>query len=204
MYAGAARYRRRARPRLSRVIIAWSLAGAAHGLATGLRTSRSAGFARRWRRWRLFRRNKAVAEWFRRERSNRHGIINAGTALAPSCHPSSRDLLYADWRGPSSRARGACCGPRGGGRTISSGDHRGLSAAERAIIATCRRHRRRSTADDTWSASAFSEVGACHGKFMTETPDFYLFWLRKLVDARARREAGRLLRCFYAAAGIEA
>ena len=84
------------------IMVAWSLACAAHGLATGLRSlalsrfllgvGEGGGFPAA---------TKAVAEWFpARERSTAMGIINAGTAIGAVVAPPliAAIVLYADWR----------------------------------------------------------------------------------------------------------
>ena len=82
------------------IMIAWSLACAAHGLATGLRTlalsrfllgaGEGGGFPAA---------TKAVAEWFpARERSTAMGIINAGTAVGAVVAPPLIEIGRASCR----------------------------------------------------------------------------------------------------------
>ena len=197
------------------IMIAWSLACAAHGLATGLRTlalsrfllgaGEGGGFPAA---------TKAVAEWFpARERSTAMGIINAGTAVGAVVAPPliAAIVLYADWRWAF-----ITCGAAGLLWTAwwwasyqVPGDHRRLSAAERAIIGD--------VVADTgagepppipWlSLLRFREVwGLVLAKFLTDGAwYFYLFWLPKyLYDARGFdvKQVGYYAWIPYAAAGI--
>ena len=197
------------------IMIAWSLACAAHGLATGLRTlalsrfllgaGEGGGFPAA---------TKAVAEWFpARERSTAMGIINAGTAVGAVVAPPliAAIVLYADWRWAF-----ITCGAAGLLWTTwwwasyqLPGDHRRLSAAERAIIGD--------VVADTgagepppipWlSLLRFREVwGLVLAKFLTDGAwYFYLFWLPKyLYDARGFdvKQIGYYAWIPYAAAGI--
>jgi ACS family hexuronate transporter-like MFS transporter len=197
------------------IMIAWSLACAAHGLATGLRTlalsrfllgaGEGGGFPAA---------TKAVAEWFpARERSTAMGIINAGTAVGAVVAPPliAAIVLYADWRWAF-----ITCGSAGLLWTAwwwasyqLPGDHRRLSAAERAVIGD--------VVPDTgagepppipWlSLLRFREVwGLVLAKFLTDGAwYFYLFWLPKyLYDARGFdvKQVGYYAWIPYAAAGI--
>ena len=116
------------------IMVAWSLACAAHGLATGLRSlalsrfllgaGEGGGFPAA---------TKAVAEWFpARERSTAMGIINAGTAIGAVVAPPliAAIVLYANWRWAF-----FTCGAAGLLWTVwwwasyhPPGEHRGLSA----------------------------------------------------------------------------
>ena len=197
------------------IMIAWSLACAAHGLATGLRTlalsrfllgaGEGGGFPAA---------TKAVAEWFpARERSTAMGIINAGTAVGAVVAPPliAAIVLYADWRWAF-----ITCGAAGLLWTVwwwasyqVPGDHRRLSADERAVIGD--------VVADTgagepppipWlSLLRFREVwGLVLAKFLTDGAwYFYLFWLPKyLYDARGFdvKQVGYYAWIPYAAAGI--
>ena len=197
------------------IMIAWSLACAAHGLATGLRTlalsrfllgaGEGGGFPAA---------TKAVAEWFpARERSTAMGIINAGTAVGAVVAPPliAAIVLYADWRWAF-----MTCGAAGLLWTVwwwasyqVPGDYRRLSAAERAVIGD--------VVADTgapepppipWlSLLRFREVwGLVLAKFLTDGAwYFYLFWLpRYLYDARGFdvKQVGYYAWIPYAAAGI--
>ena len=122
------------------IMVAWSLACAAHGFATGLRSlalsrfllgaGEGGGFPAA---------TKAVAEWFpARERSTAMGIINAGTAIGAVVAPPliAAIVLYADWRWAF-----IACGAAGLMWTAwwfvsyqTPADHRGLSVEERALI----------------------------------------------------------------------
>jgi ACS family hexuronate transporter-like MFS transporter len=197
------------------IMIAWSLACAAHGLATGLRTlalsrfllgaGEGGGFPAA---------TKAVAEWFpARERSTAMGIINAGTAVGAVVAPPliAAIVLYADWRWAF-----ITCGAAGLLWTVwwwasyqVPGDHRRVSAAERAVIGD-------GVADlgagepppIPWlSLLRFREVwGLVLAKFLTDGAwYFYLFWLPKyLYDARGFdvKQVGYYAWIPYAAAGI--
>ena len=197
------------------IMIAWSLACAAHGLATGMRTlalsrfllgaGEGGGFPAA---------TKAVAEWFpARERSTAMGIINAGTAVGAVVAPPliAAIVLYANWRWAF-----MMCGAAGLLWTAwwwasyqLPGDHHRLSADERAVIGDV-------VADTSagepppirWlSLLRFREVwGLVLAKFLTDGAwYFYLFWLPKyLYDARGFdvKQVGYYAWIPYAAAGI--
>ena len=196
------------------IMIAWSLACAAHGLATGLRTlalsrfllgaGEGGGFPAA---------TKAVAEWFpARERSTAMGIINAGTAVGAVVAPPliAAIVLYADWRWAF-----ITCGAAGLLWTTwwwasyqLPGDHRRLSAAERAIIGDVVADTGAGEPPIPWlSLLRFREVwGLVLAKFLTDGAwYFYLFWLPKyLYDARGFdvKQVGYYAWIPYAAAGI--
>ena len=197
------------------IMVAWSLACAAHGLATGLRSlalsrfllgaGEGGGFPAA---------TKAVAEWFpARERSTAMGIINAGTAIGAVIAPPliAAIVLSANWRWAF-----FTCGAAGLVWTVwwwasyhPPAEHPGLSAAERTLIG-----------DVAAAAPAaqpppipwlgllrLREVwGLVLAKFLTDGAwYFYLFWLPKyLYDARGFdvKQVGYYAWIPYAAAGI--
>ena len=123
------------------IMVAWSLACAAHGFATGLRSlaisrfllgaGEGGGFPAA---------TKAVAEWFpARERSTAMGIINAGTAIGAVVAPPliAAIVLSANWRWAFYhlwRSRAALDLSGGGPRITRLQNTAGLSAGERALI----------------------------------------------------------------------
>jgi ACS family hexuronate transporter-like MFS transporter len=197
------------------IMVAWSLACAAHGLATGLRSLALARFLLGAGEGGGFpAATKAVAEWFpARERSTAMGIINAGTAIGAVIAPPliAAIVLSADWRWAF-----FACGAAGLLWTVwwaasyqTPDQHRGLSATERAIIGE--------GVVDSGSAAAppipwlgllrLREVwGLVVAKFLTDGAwYFYLFWLPKyLYDARGFdvKQVGYYAWIPYAAAGI--
>ena len=157
---------------------------------------------------------KAVAEWFpARERSTAMGIINAGTAVGAVVAPPliAAIVLYADWRWVF-----ITCGAAGLLWTAwwwasyqVPGDHRRLSAAERAVIGdvVADTGAGRTAADTVAQPLAFREVwGLVLAKFLTDGAwYFYLFWLPKYsYDARGFdvKQVGYYAWIPYAAAGI--
>ena len=196
------------------IMVAWSLACAAHGLATGLRSlalsrfllgaGEGGGFPAA---------TKAVAEWFpARERSTAMGIINAGTAIGAVVAPPliAAIVLNADWRWAF-----FTCGAAGLLWTVwwwasyhPPAEHRGLSAAERALIGDVAAERLPCSRAIPWlSLLRLREVwGLVLAKFLTDGAwYFYLFWLPKyLYDARGFdvKQVGYYAWIPYAAAGI--
>ena len=197
------------------IMVAWSLACAGHGLATGLRSlalsrfllgaGEGGGFPAA---------TKAVAEWFpARERSTAMGIINAGTAIGAVVAPPliAAIVLYADWRWAF-----FTCGAAGLLWTAwwwasyqLPGDHRRVSAAERAVIgdAVAGTGAGEPPLIPWLSLLRFREVwGLVLAKFLTDGAwYFYLFWLPKyLYDARGFdvKQVGYYAWIPYAAAGI--
>ena len=196
------------------IMVAWSLACAAHGLATGLRSlalsrfllgaGEGGGFPAA---------TKAVAEWFpARERSTAMGIINAGTAIGAVVAPPliAAIVLNADWRWAF-----FTCGAAGLLWTVwwwtsyhPPGEHRGLSAAERALIGDVAARTPALQPRIPWlSLLRLREVwGLVLAKFLTDGAwYFYLFWLPKyLYDARGFdvKQVGYYAWIPYAAAGI--
>jgi len=197
------------------IMVAWSLACAAHGFATGFRSlalsrfllgaGEGGGFPAA---------TKAVAEWFpARERSTAMGIINAGTAIGAVVAPPliAAIVLYADWRWAF-----IACGAAGLMWTVwwfvsyqTPADHRGLSVEERALISDA--------VEDTPNTAVppipwlsllrlRSVWGLVVAKFLTDGAwYFYLFWLPKyLYDARGFdvKQVGYYAWIPYAAAGI--
>jgi MFS transporter, ACS family, hexuronate transporter len=196
------------------IMIAWSLACAAHGFATGFRSlalsrfllgaGEGGGFPAA---------TKAVAEWFpARERSTAMGIINAGTAVGAVVAPPliASIVLYADWRWSF-----FACGAAGLVWTVwwareyhPPSEHRRLSAAERAIVSDAAAPAADAGASLPWlRLLQFRQVwGLVLAKFLTDGAwYFYLFWLPKyLYDARGFdvRQVGYYAWIPYAAAGI--
>jgi MFS transporter, ACS family, hexuronate transporter len=195
------------------IMIAWSLACAAHGLATGLRSlalsrfllgaGEGGGFPAA---------TKAVAEWFpARERSTAMGIINAGTAVGAVIAPPliAAIVLYANWRWAF-----YTCGAAGLLWTVwwwasyhPPSEHAGLSAAERQIIGEVVTDASQPPPIPWLGLLRLREVwGLVVAKFLTDGAwYFYLFWLPKyLYDARGFdvKEVGYYAWIPYAAAGI--
>ncbi len=197
------------------IMVAWSLACAAHGLATGLRSlalsrfllgaGEGGGFPAA---------TKAVAEWFpARERSTAMGIINAGTAIGAVIAPPliAAIVLSANWRWAF-----FTCGAAGLLWTVwwwasyhPPAEHRGLSAAERTLIGdvAAAAPAAQPPAIPWLGLLRLREVwGLVLAKFLTDGAwYFYLFWLPKyLYDARGFdvKQVGYYAWIPYAAAGI--
>ena len=195
-------------------MVAWSLACAAHGLATGLRSlalsrfllgaGEGGGFPAA---------TKAVAEWFpARERSTAMGIINAGTAIGAVVAPPliAAIVLSADWRWAF-----FTCGAAGLLWTVWWC----VSITRPQTTAGCQPPSGHSSATSLPDACAqpppipwlgllrLREVwGLVVAKFLTDGAwYFYLFWLPKyLYDARGfdMKQVGYYAWIPYAAAGI--
>jgi len=197
------------------IMIAWSLASASHGLATGFRSllvsrfllgaGEGGGFPAA---------TKAVAEWFpARERSLAMGIINAGTAIGAVVAPPAiaAILTIASWRTVF-----FATGIVGLIWTVwwtrvyqPAAGHPGLTPAEREEIAEVF-----GSADavagarTSWSQLlAYPQVwGLVLAKFLSDAAwYFYLFWLPKyLYDVRGFdvKQVGYYAWIPYAAAGI--
>jgi ACS family hexuronate transporter-like MFS transporter len=197
------------------IMVAWSLACAAHGLATGLRSLAAARFLLGAGEGGGFpAATKAVAEWFpARERSTAMGIINAGTAVGAVVAPPliAAIVLAADWRWAF-----FTCGAAGLAWTIwwaasyrTPDAHQRVSADERALIADAGADAGAHTAPAApWvSLLRIREVwGLVGAKFLTDGAwYFYLFWLPKyLYDARGFdvKQVGAYAWIPYAAAGV--
>jgi ACS family hexuronate transporter-like MFS transporter len=198
------------------IMIWWSLACAAHGLATGfaslalsrflLGVGEGGGFPAA---------TKAVAEWFpARERSTAMGIINAGTAVGAVIAPPliAAIIVNADWRWAF-----FVCGVSGLIWTVwwaleyyPPAQHPRLESAERALIGEVFTSSAASGPAMSWtSLLGFRQVwGLVLAKFLTDGAwYFYLFWLPKyLYDARGFdvKQVGSYAWIPYAAAGLGA
>jgi ACS family hexuronate transporter-like MFS transporter len=196
------------------IMIGWSLACAAQGLATGVRSlavsrfllgvGEGGGFPAA---------TKAVAEWFpARERSTAMGLINAGTAVGAVVAPPviAWIVLTADWRWAF-----FTCGLIGLVWTIwwtyeydTPHEHRRLSTDERQAIQEVLSAPAPNAAPMPWSRLlGYREVWALVlAKFLTDGAwYFYLFWLPKyLYDARGFdiKQVGYYAWIPYAAAGV--
>jgi ACS family hexuronate transporter-like MFS transporter len=195
------------------IMVAWSLACAAHGLATGVRSLAMARFLLGAGEGGGFpAATKAVAEWFpARERSMAMGIINAGTAIGAVVAPPliAAIVLSKDWRWAF-----FACGAAGllwtawwAASYYPPDQHRGLSAAERAIVTEGLDATRVETATPWFGLLRLREVwGLVCAKFLTDGAwYFYLFWLPKyLYDARGFdvKQVGYYAWIPYAAAGV--
>jgi ACS family hexuronate transporter-like MFS transporter len=196
------------------IMVAWSLACASHGLASGVRSlalsrfllgaGEGGGFPAA---------TKAVAEWFpARERSTAMGMINAGTAIGAVIAPPliAGIVLQANWRWAF-----FACGVAGLLWTIwwaieyyPPAEHNALSASERETISEVFTAPALQDAPPPWrQLLTFREVwGLVLAKFLTDGAwYFYLFWLPKyLYDARGFdiKQVGYYAWIPYAAAGI--
>jgi len=196
------------------IMIWWSLACAAHGLATGFRSlavsrfllgvGEGGGFPAA---------TKAVAEWFpARERSTAMGIINAGTAIGAVIAPPliAAIVLQANWRWAF-----FTCGLAGVLWTVwwvhdyhTPAEHPRLSRTERQTIAEVFASSASEGAPLSWlRLLERREVwGLVLAKFLTDGAwYFYLFWLPKyLYDARGFdiKQVGYYAWIPYAAAGV--
>jgi len=198
------------------IMLWWSLACAAHGLATSLGSlalsrfllgvGEGGGFPAA---------TKAVAEWFpARERSSAMGIINAGTAVGAVVAPPliAAIILYADWRWAF-----FVCGVAGLAWTVwwamtyhPPAQHPRLDTTERELIAEVLSVPSAGGPAMSWtSLLGFRQVwGLVLAKFLTDGAwYFYLFWLPKyLYDARGFdvKQVGYYAWIPYAAAGLGA
>jgi ACS family hexuronate transporter-like MFS transporter len=196
------------------IMIWWSLACAAHGLARGfgglvasrflLGVGEGGGFPAA---------TKAVAEWFpARERSTAMGMINAGTAVGAVVAPPliAAVILSSSWRWAF-----LVCGVAGLAWTVwwaweyqPPAHHPRLSAAERETIAEVFDASAAAAPAMSWgSLLTFHQVwGLVLAKFLTDGAwYFYLFWLPKyLYDARGFdvKQVGYYAWIPYAAAGV--
>jgi ACS family hexuronate transporter-like MFS transporter len=196
------------------IMIWWSLACAAQGLATGFRSlalsrfmlgaGEGGGFPAA---------TKAVAEWFpARERSTAMGMINAGTAVGAVIAPPliAGIVLQANWRWAF-----FVCGAAGLVWTLwwareyfRPSEHPALSPTERETIREVFATPAAQEAPLPWlHLFQFRQVwGLVLAKFLTDGAwYFYLFWLPKyLYDARGfdTKAVGYYAWIPYAAAGI--
>ncbi|MEP6919119.1 MAG: MFS transporter [Acidobacteriota bacterium] len=196
------------------IMIAWSLASASHGLATGfwsllvcrllLGAGEGGGFPAA---------TKAVAEWFpARERSLAMGMINAGTAVGAVIAPPAIALILgvASWRWVF-----LTTGITGLLWTIwwmrlyqPAARHPDLSAPERAELAEVFAGASSDPVRTSWSGllSHRQVWGLVIAKFLSDAAwYFYLFWLPKyLYDVRGFdvKQVGYYGWIPYAAAGV--
>jgi ACS family hexuronate transporter-like MFS transporter len=196
------------------IMIAWSLACAAHGLATGLRSLATARFLLGAGEGGGFpAATKAVAEWFpARERSTAMGMINAGTAVGAVVAPPliAAIVLAADWRWAffTCGAAGIAWSVWWAATYATPDQHQGVSAAERAHITDAVGDAGSEAAATPWiGLLRIQEVwGLVAAKFLTDGAwYFYLFWLPKyLYDARGFdvKQVGAYAWIPYAAAGV--
>jgi MFS transporter, ACS family, aldohexuronate transporter len=196
------------------IMLFWSLACAAHGLATGfgmllalrflLGVGEGGGFPAA---------TKAVAEWFpARERSLAMGIINAGTAVGAVIAPPGIAVIIATagWRWVF-----VAVGALGLAWTVwwlrdyfPAATHRKLSAQERVEMHEVFSSSESAAARLSWfRLFSFTEVwGLVFAKFLSDAAwYFYLFWLPKyLYDVRGfdTKQVGYYAWIPYAAAGV--
>jgi ACS family hexuronate transporter-like MFS transporter len=199
------------------IMIAWSLASASHGIATGfasllasrflLGAGEGGGFPAA---------TKAVSEWFpARERSTAMGIINAGTAVGAVVAPPAiaAILVVASWRWVffATGAVGLLWAVWWTARYHPAARHPHLGPAERAEIAEVLAETPRGAETPLrWSRLfLFPQVwGLVLAKFLSDAAwYFYLFWLPKyLYDVRGFdvKQVGYYAWIPYAAAGVGA
>jgi MFS transporter, ACS family, hexuronate transporter len=199
------------------IMIAWSLASASHGLATGFKSllvsrfllgaGEGGGFPAA---------TKAVAEWFpARERSTAMGIINAGTAVGAVVAPPAIAAILgvASWRWVFvvSGVVGFAWAAWWVAQYYPAAQHPRLSLAERSEIGEVLAESRATAASAvSWTRLfSFPQVwGLVLAKFLSDAAwYFYLFWLPKyLYDVRGFdvKEVGYYAWIPYAAAGIGA
>ena len=196
------------------IMIAWSLASASHGLATGfnslllsrflLGAGEGGGFPAA---------TKAVAEWFpARERSLAMGVINAGTAAGAVIAPPliAAVLGFASWRWVffTTGAVGLVWTAWWMAVYHPAASHPRLQDAERLELQEVLTQGNRDTASLPWTALlSYTQVwGLVVAKFLSDAAwYFYLFWLPKyLYDARGFdiKQVGAYAWIPYAAAGV--
>ncbi len=196
------------------IMVAWSLASASHGLATGYRSlllsrfllgvGEGGGFPAA---------TKAVAEWFpARERSLAMGIINAGTAAGAVVAPPAIAAILgvASWRWVffATGIVGLIWTVWWVRVYLPAAVHPGLSPAERADIAEVLAPPRTAEAPVPWMRLlGYRQVwGLVVAKFLSDAAwYFYLFWLPKyLYDVRGFdvKQVGAYAWIPYAAAGV--
>jgi MFS transporter, ACS family, aldohexuronate transporter len=196
------------------IMIAWSLASASHGLATGFRSLLVSRFLLGMGEGGGFpAATKAVAEWFpARERSLAMGMINAGTAIGAVVAPPAIAAILGvtSWRWVF-----YATGLVGIVWTIwwmrmyqPAARHPRLTPAEREDIAEVLTVSPRDEPRTAWSSLlAYPQVwGLVLAKFLSDAAwYFYLFWLPKyLYDVRGFdvKQVGYYAWIPYAAAGI--
>jgi MFS transporter, ACS family, aldohexuronate transporter len=199
------------------IMIAWSLASASHGLATGFRSLLTSRFLLGMGEGGGFpAATKAVAEWFpARERSTAMGLINAGTAIGSVIAPPAIAAILGFARWPwvfvATGAVGLAWSIWWASAYQPAATHPRLSAAERAELQeVLTESDRRDDAPVSWvRLLSFVEVwGLVLGKFLSDAAwYFYLFWLPKyLYDIRGFdvKQVGYYAWIPYAAAGVGA
>lgn len=196
------------------IMIAWSIASASHGLASGFRSLLVSRFLLGMGEGGGFpAATKAVAEWFpARERSLAMGLINAGTAIgAVAAPPGIAAILgVASWR-----VVFLVTGVAGLAWTVwwirvyqPAASHPRLTTAERAEIAEVFAAPPASSATPSWpQLLTYPQVwGLVVAKFLSDAAwYFYLFWLPKyLYDVRGFdvKQVGAYAWIPYAAAGV--
>ena len=196
------------------IMAAWSLACAAHGLATSfamlmifrflLGVGEGGGFPAA---------TKAVAEWFpARDRSSAMGIINAGTAAGAVIAPPAIAAIIATggWRWVffAAGASGLLWTLWWARTYFSPADHPGLSGKERDEIQEVFASVHEQKSGIPWlQLFSFRETwGVVGAKFLSDAAwYFYLFWLPKyLYDVRGfdTKQVGYFAWIPYAASGI--
>jgi len=196
------------------IMAAWSLACAAHGLATSfvmlmifrflLGVGEGGGFPAS---------TKAVAEWFpARERSSAMGIINAGTAVGAVIAPPAIAAIIAagGWRWVffAAGASGLLWTLWWARTYFSPAEHSGLSGKEREEIREVFASVHEQKSGIPWlQLFSFRETcGVVGAKFLSDAAwYFYLFWLPKyLYDVRGfdTKQVGYFAWIPYAASGI--
>jgi ACS family hexuronate transporter-like MFS transporter len=196
------------------IMIAWSLASAAHGLATGFRSlllsrfllgvGEGGGFPAA---------TKAVAEWFpARERSLAMGIINAGTAVGAVVAPPAIAVILgvASWRWVffATGIVGLLWTLWWMRTYLPAASHPRLSPEERVEIAEVLAVAPRGESRTAWTELlSYQQVwGLVVAKFLSDAAwYFYLFWLPKyLYDVRGFdvKQVGAYAWIPYAAAGV--
>jgi MFS transporter, ACS family, aldohexuronate transporter len=202
MYAGGGALvdRLGTRRGLLAIMIAWSLASASHGAATGFRSLLASRFLLGAGEGGGFpAATKAVAEWFpARDRSTAMGIINAGTAVGAVVAPPAIALILAvaSWRwvfvatGAVGFAWAAWWAASSSTPAADASGPSGPAVSWTRLL-------------------AFREVwGLVLAKFLSDAAwYFYLFWLPKyLYDVRGFdvKQVGAYAWIPYAAAGVGA
>ena len=199
------------------IMVAWSLASASHGLATGFKSLLASRFLLGAGEGGGFpAATKAVAEWFpARERSTAMGIINAGTAVGAVVAPPAIAAILgvASWRWVfvATGAVGFIWAAWWAAQYYPAAQHPRLSATERTeiseVFAGTPAH-----GGPTLSWTRLFSFPAVWGlvlaKFLSDAAwYFYLFWLPKyLYDIRGFdvKQVGYYAWIPYAAAGVGA
>jgi ACS family hexuronate transporter-like MFS transporter len=196
------------------IMVWWSLACAAHGLATGFFTLAACRFLLGIGEGGGFpAATKAVAEWFpTQERSMAMGIINGGTAIGAVAAPPliAAIILFANWRWVffAVGALGLLWTLWWTREYFPPATHSRLSPAERQEIREVFSQDGKAAPAVSWfKLLSFVEVwGLVIAKFLSDAAwYFYLFWLPKyLYDVRGFdvKRVGYYAWIPYAAAGV--